>query len=155
MDSLAYLRDQSQVFGPGRVNVAQRDGALGLERDIFSETITQLGVASGKSFGAQPQLLFAGQRAHTPTLQRAALLFDQRGVAPKRLSYLVILSLHNPLQPFDLMANRRVLDRLVPWGRANFRRNQIVYAETRHQMVFQADEETRRSRIALTAGAPS
>src|SRR5262245_3222635 len=95
MDSLAYLRDQSQVFGPGRVNVAQRDGALGLERDIFSETITQLGVASGKSFGAQPQLLFAGQRAHTPTLQRAALLFDQRGVAPKRLSYLVILSLHN------------------------------------------------------------
>src|SRR5215475_3896301 len=155
MDSLAYLRDQSQMFGPGRVNVAQRDGALGLARDLFSETITQFGVAFWETFGAQPQVRFATENAHTPILQRAPLPFDQGGIAQKRLSYFVILSLDDPLQPFDLMANRRMLDRLVLRSGANFRRNQMVYAETRHQIILQADEEARSSRIALAAGAPS
>src|SRR5215813_6985036 len=154
MDSLAYLCDQSQVFGPARVNVAQRDCALGLARNLVSETIAQLGVAFGKSLGAQPQLRFARECGHTPILERASLSFDQGGVAPERLSYLVILSLDDPLQSFDLMANRRMLDRLVLRSGAYFRRNQMVYSETRHQIILQADEEARRPRIALAARAP-
>src|SRR5262245_25316632 len=155
MDSLAYLCDQSQVFCPGRVNVAQRDCALGFARNLLSETIAQLSVAFGKPLGAQPQLRFARERGHTPILHRAPLSFDQGGVAPERLSYLVILSLDDPLQSFDLMANRRMLDRLVLRSGANFRRNQMVYAETRHQIILQADEKARRSRIALAPRATS
>src|SRR5262245_5124484 len=155
MDPLAYLCGQSQVFGPGRVNVAQRDCALGFARDLLSETIAQIGVAFGKPLGAQPQLRFAHERANTPILQRAPLSFDQGGVAPECLSYLVILSLYDPLQSFDLMANRRMFDRLVLRSGANFRWNQMVYAETRHQIILQADEEARRPRIALAARAPS
>src|SRR5688500_13327977 len=116
MDSLAYLCDQSQVFGPGRVNVAQRDRTLGLARDLLSETIAQFGVAFWKPLGAQLQLRFASERGHTRILHRAALFFDQRGVAPERLADLVILSLDDPLQSFDFMANRRMLDRLVLRG---------------------------------------
>src|SRR5215510_13507826 len=141
MDSLAYLCDQSQVFGPCRVNVAQRDCALGLSRNLVSETIAQLGVAFGKPLGAQPQPRFARERGHAPILRRTPLSFDQGGVAPERLSYLVILSLDDPLQSFDRMANRRMLDQLVLRSGTNFQRNQIVYAESRHQVVFQADEE--------------
>src|SRR5215475_2530191 len=155
MDSLAYLGDQSQVFGPDRVNVAQGDGALGLARDTFPETITQFSVAFRETFGAQPQVRVAGENAQAPILQCAPLPFDQRGVAQKRLSYFVILSLDDPLQPFDLVANRRMLDRPVLRGGANFRRNQMVNAETRHQIILQADEEARRPRVALAAGAPS
>src|SRR5262245_17191171 len=145
MDSLAYLCDQSQVFGPGRVNVAQRDRALGLARDLLSETLAQLGVAFGKPLGAQPQLRFTRERGHTPILHRVPLSFDQGGVAPERFADFVILSLNDPLQSFDLMVNHRMLDRLVLRSRSNFRRNQMVYAETRHQVVLQADEEARRS----------
>src|SRR5262245_34966133 len=153
MDSLAYLCDQSQVFGPGRVNVAQRDRALGLARDLISETLAQLGVAFGKPLGAQPQLRLAHERGRTPILQRASLPFNQGRVAPERLADFVILSLDDPLQSFDLMPNHRMFDRLVLRSRSNFRRNQMVYAETRHQVVLQADEEARRPRIALTARA--
>src|SRR5262245_4160706 len=155
MDSLAYLCDQSQVFCPGRVNVAQRDCELGFARNLLSETIAQLSVAFGKPLGAQPQLRFTRERGHTPILHRASLSFDQGGVAPERFADFVILSLDDPLQSFDFMANRRMLDRLVLRGRANFRRNQMVYAETRHQIILQADEEARVSRIALAARAPS
>ena len=52
MDSLAYLCDQSQVFGPGSVDVSQRDRALGLAHGLGAEPIAQFGVTSGKSLGA-------------------------------------------------------------------------------------------------------
>jgi hypothetical protein len=77
VDSLAYLRNQSEVFGPGRVNVTERDGAFGLARDFFSETIAQFGVTFWEPLGAQSRLSGASQRGHAPLLHSAALPFDQ------------------------------------------------------------------------------
>src|SRR5262245_46895335 len=143
------------MFRAGRVHVAKRDRAFGLARNLGSETVAQFGVAFGEPLGAQFQLRFARERGHTPILNRAALLFEERRVAPEGLADFVILALDDPLQPFDLAVNRRVLDWLVLRSGADFRRDQVVNAEARHQIVFQADEEARRSRIALAARAPS
>src|SRR5262249_4773037 len=142
VNSLPYLGDHGQMFGPGRVDLAQRDRAFGLARNLSSETVAQLGVEFGEPLGAQLQLRFAGERAHTPILHRAALLFDQRRVAPEGLADFVVLSLDNPLQSFDLAANGRMVDRLALRSGADLRRDQIIDAEARHQVVFQTDEET-------------
>src|SRR5262249_16527258 len=120
-----------------------------------SEPIAQFGVSFGMSRGAQLQFCLASERGHAPLLQRVALFLDQRRVSSQGFADFIILSLHDPLQSFDLVADGMMLDRLVRRGGADFRRDQPVNAEARHQVVFKADEETRRARVALPAGAPA
>jgi len=153
--SLAGVSDVVKVFGPAAIHVEQGDLPFDVFQDLAANLGKELLVTRRAAPGQEGRGFSLHQQVPTPLLHDLALPVNDIRILPQGSANLQILAFDDALHVGYLMRDLRIVDRLRPGARIAIGQRHLVNAEAFEQVVLEADDESGRSGITLTAGASS